>query len=133
MSTLSQLMNRNPIGVAPTTSVRALAKKMKDEHVGSILVKKGGSFIGIVTETDVVRKVVAVAKDPTKVTVEKIMTSPIASIEHVRTPQDAHDLMGDLGVRHLGVTKAGEVVGVLSVRDLLKYFQKQSEPKISQD
>ncbi|MFO0773327.1 MAG: CBS domain-containing protein [Nitrospiraceae bacterium] len=133
MPTLSQLMNSNPVSVTPATTVRALAKKMKDGRIGSILIKKGTTYVGIVTETDVVRKVVATAKDPAKVTVEKIMTTPIASIEHVRTPQDAHDMMGDLGIRHLGISKAGEIVGMISVRDLLRYFQKQSEPKITQD
>jgi len=41
--------------------------------------------------------------------------------------------MGDLGVRHLGVTEAGVIVGVISVRDLLVYYQRVSEPKIAQD
>ncbi len=133
MSSLGQLMNRNPISVAPTATVRAVAKKMKDERVGSVLIKTRGAYVGIVTDTDVVRKVVAMGKDPAKLAVEKIMTKPVATIEHVHSAQDAHDMMGDLGVRHLGVTKGGEIVGVISVRDLLKYFQRISEPKITQD
>lgn len=133
MSTLNQLMHRNPISVAPTTSVRAAAKKMKDERVGSLLVKKGGKYVGIVTDTDVVRKVVALGKDTSKLCVDKIMTSPIATIEGMHSVNDAHDMMGDLGVRHLAVTNAGEIVGIISVRDLLFYFQRHSEPKITQD
>ncbi len=133
MSTLNQLMHRNPISVTPTTSVRAAAKKMKDERVGSLLVKKGGKYVGIVTDTDVVRKAVAVGKDTTKLTVEKIMTSPIATIEGMHSVNDAHDMMGDLGIRHLAVTNAGEIAGIISVRDLLFYFQRHSEPKITQD
>ncbi len=133
MSTLSQLMHRNPISVAPTTSVRAAAKKMKDERVGSLLVKKGSKYVGIVTDTDVVRKAVATGKDMAKLTVEKIMTAPIATIEGTHSVNDAHDMMGDLGVRHLAITNAGEIAGIISVRDLLLYFQRYSEPKITQD
>ncbi|GKS58605.1 hypothetical protein YTPLAS18_21320 [Nitrospira sp.] len=130
---LSRIMHREVISVTPTTSVRAVAKKMKDERIGSVLVKKGGKFVGIVTDTDVVRKGVAVGKDLTKLTADKIMSSPVATIEDIRNVHDAHDMMGDLGVRHLCITKAGEIVGIISVRDLLLYFQQVSEPKITQD
>ena len=130
---LSRIMHRQVISVTPTTSVRAVAKKMKDERIGSVLVKKGGKYVGIVTDTDVVRKGVAIGKDLTKLTADKIMSSPVATIEDIRNVHDAHDMMGDLGVRHLCITKAGEIVGIISVRDLLLYFQQVSEPKITQD
>jgi CBS domain-containing protein len=61
------------------------------------------------------------------------MTSPIATIESASSVQDAHDMMGDLGVRHLGVTNKGKLVGLISVRDLLVYFKRVSEPRITQD
>src|SRR5207237_1181242 len=65
--------------------------------------------------------------------VEAIMSAPVSSIDIHRTPQDAHDMMADLGVRHLAVTDAGKIVGLLSVRDLLVYFKRVSEPRITQD
>ena len=130
---LSRIMHRQMVSVTPTTSVRAVAKKMKDERIGSVLVKKGGEFVGIVTDTDVVRKGVAIGKDLSKLTADKIMTSPVATIEDIRNVHDAHDMMGDLGIRHLCITKAGAIVGIISVRDLLLYFQQMSEPKITQD
>ena len=106
---------------------------MRDERVSSLFVEKGGNFIGIVTDTDVVRRGVAEDVDIGKTAVETIMTSPIATIEAIRTVQDAHDMMGDLSVRHLGVTEQGKLTGVVSVRDLLVYFKSVSEPKIAQD
>jgi signal-transduction protein with cAMP-binding, CBS, and nucleotidyltransferase domain len=57
----------------------------------------------------------------------------MASIESIRGVQDAHDMMADLGIRHLVVREAGKVVGVLSARDLLVYFKSVSEPNIAQD
>jgi signal-transduction protein with cAMP-binding, CBS, and nucleotidyltransferase domain len=106
---------------------------MRDERVSSLFVEKGGQLVGIITDTDVVRRAVADDADLSKTTVQSIMTSPIASIESMRTIQDAHDMMGDLGVRHLGVTEQGKLVGIVSVRDLLVYFKRVSEPKIAQD
>ena len=133
MGTVAQIMTKNPKTVGPGTSVVSAAKTMRTARVGSLFVKKGKHLVGIVTDTDMVRRAVASNKNLGKMTVEKIMTSPIASIESNRSIGDAQDMMGDLGVRHLGVTQAGVIVGVISVRDLLVYYQRISEPKIAQD
>ena len=102
-------------------------------------------MVGIVTDTDIVRRAVATSKPLGKLTVEKIMTTPLCTIEGSESVDDAQEMMGDLGVRHLAVTKSGEIVGVVSVRDVMlsyrKYaqsnisteVQRYSEPKISQD
>ena len=133
MGTVAQIMTKNPKTVGPGTSVVSAAKTMRTARVGSLFVKKGKQLVGIVTDTDMVRRAVASNKNLGKMTVEKIMTSPIWSIESNRSIGDAQDMMGDLGVRHLGVTQAGEIVGVISVRNLLVYYQRISEPKIAQD
>ena len=133
MPSVAQVMRKELKKIAHNTSIRDAAKRMRDERIGSLFVEKGNNVVGIVTETDVVRKAVAEGSDLGKVTVQSIMTAPIASIESIRTVQDAHDMMGDLGVRHLGVTEAGKLVGLVSVRDLLVYFKRVSEPKITQD
>jgi signal-transduction protein with cAMP-binding, CBS, and nucleotidyltransferase domain len=133
MSTVIQVMRRELKQVRHDAVVRDAAKRMRDEKVSSLLVEKNKELVGIITDTDVVRRAVAEGSDLMKTTVDTIMTSPIATIESLRTVQDAHDMMGDLGVRHLGVTEQGKLVGVVSVRDLLVYFKRVSEPKISQD
>ena len=133
MSTVGQLMNSKPVSVGSSTSVKGAAKRMKDDQISSLLVKKGGKIVGIITDSDIVRRGVAGTKDLTKLTVQDIMTAPVATIETVRTAQDAHDMMGDLGVRHLGVTRGGDIIGIISVRDLLVFYKRVSEPKIAQD
>jgi len=133
MSTVSDLMRTDIIKISHGTSIAAGAKRMRDERIGALFVEKEGALVGIVTETDVIRRAVADGTDLSAKTVEEIMTAPIATIESVRTMQDAHDMMGDLNVRHLGVTQGGTIVGVVSVRDLLVYFKRVSEPKIAQD
>ena len=133
MSTVAQVMCKDVKTIPHTEPVMEAAKRMRNERIGSLLVEKNGSLIGIVTDTDVVRRAVAEGADLNRLAVEKIMTSPLVSIESVRTIQDAHDMMGDHQVRHLTVTDAGRIVGVVSVRDLLVYFKSVSEPKITQD
>ncbi len=133
MQTLREAMTKNLKTILHSVSVQEAACRMQAEKVGSLLVERGGQIVGIVTETDIVRKAVAKGADLGKEKVEAIMSAPVASIDLHRTPQDAHDMMADLGVRHLGVTDAGKIVGLLSVRDLLVYFKRVSEPRITQD
>lgn len=144
MASVAQIMNKKPQSIGPTMSIRGAAKKMRELRVGSLLIKKGKNHVGIVTDTDLVRKGLATSQDVSKLTVDKIMTTPLCTIESNKSVDDAQDMMGDLGVRHLAVTKGGSIVGVVSVRDLLMHYkryaqskiaanQTYSEPKISQD
>ncbi|MDZ4733597.1 MAG: CBS domain-containing protein [Nitrospirota bacterium] len=144
MSTVAKIMRKQPKTVEPGVSIVSAAKKMRAARVGSLFVKKGKKLVGIVTDTDIVRRAVATNRSLGRLTVEKIMTTPICTIEGSRPVDDAQDMMGDLGVRHLAVTKAGEIVGVVSVRDLLLFYKRYaqsmiplvqgySEPKITQD
>ncbi len=132
MITISEVMIKAPKQIASSTSVVEAATRMRDERVGSLLVERNGEFVGMVTDTDVVRKAVAEKKDLAKTTVETIMTAPLNSIEATKTVPEAHDMMGDLGVRHLAVREAGKVVGVISVGDLAVYFTWLSEQKSPQ-
>ncbi|MGQ0666694.1 MAG: CBS domain-containing protein [Nitrospiraceae bacterium] len=144
MSTVAQIMTKHPRVIGPKTSIASAAKAMRTSRVGSLFVKKGKRLVGVVTDTDIVRRAVASGKPLGKLTVEKIMTTPICTIEGTQSVDEAQDMMGDLGVRHLGVTQGGEIVGVVSVRDLLLFYKRYaqsklppevnySEPKIGQD
>jgi len=131
MSTVAKIMNKQPKTVGSGVSIVTAAKKMRTARVGSLFVKKGKKLIGVVTDTDIVRRAVATNKSLGKMTVEKIMTTPICSIEGSQPVDDAQDMMGDLGVRHLAVTQGGEIVGVVSVRDLLMFYKRYAQSKIS--
>jgi len=131
MSTVSRIMTKRPKSIGPKTSVVSAAKTMRTARVGSLFVKKGKQLVGIVTDTDIVRRGVSTNKNLGKMTVEKIMTTPICSIESSQPVDDAQDMMGDLGVRHLAVTQGGTIVGVISVRDLLMHYKRYAQSKIS--
>jgi CBS domain-containing protein len=131
MSTVAKIMQKNPKSVGPKMSIASAAKAMRAARVGSLFVKKGKRLVGVVTDTDIVRLAVASGKPLGKLTVEKIMTTPICTIEGSQSVDDAQDMMADLGVRHLGVTKNGEISGVVSVRDLLLHYKRYAQSKIS--
>ena len=133
MSTVAKIMNKKPKSVGPKTSIASASKTMRAARVGSLFVKKGRQLVGIVTDTDIVRRAVASGKPLSKMTVEKIMTAPICTIEGSQSVDDAQDMMADLGVRHLGVTKNGDISGVVSVRDLLLHYKRYAQSKISTD
>ena len=141
LGTVAEIMTKRPKDVESGTSIVTTAKTMRDMRIGSLFVKKGEQWVGIVSESDIVRRAVANNRDLTAQTVDMIMSAPIATIEGNCMVHEARDLMSKLGVRHLGVTLAGKIVGVVSARDVLLFYERyalskereSSEPKISQD
>ena len=107
------------VKVDRNVNVQNAMEIMRDSGVGSVLVTNDGSFVGILSDTEVVRRLVANGMDPSQITVEQIMSSPIPIIDENRTLQDANDLIAENQVRHLGVSRDGELVGLISVRDVL--------------
>lgn len=120
---LAVMMSRRILSVGPDTTVIEVARTMQEAKVGALLVAEGARFIGIVSETDLVRRVLAVRGDVQQVRVSEIMRSPIITIEIDRSAHEASDLMSERGIRHLAVTDDGKIVGMVSVRDLLRYFK----------
>ena len=104
------------------TDVRKAAEIMRDKNIGSLFVTRNKEIIGIMTDTDMVRRSVATGTDPSKTSVEQIMSAPIVTIEEHKTLLDANDLMAREHLRHLGVTRSGKLVGMISVRDLVVFL-----------
>lgn len=96
---------------------------MQEAKVGALLVTEGPRYLGVVSESDLVRRVLAVGGDANHVRVADVMQAPIITIEIDRSAHEASDLMAERGIRHLAVTEDGKIVGMLSVRDLLRYFK----------
>lgn len=119
MVTVSQLMTKEVVTVEAGTPVVETAKVMADRKIGSVLIQDNGEIVGIVTESDIVRKVVGAGLGPYFVPVEQIMSTPVVGIDQRRPITDAADLMERHGTRYLAVEQSGAIVGVLSVRDLL--------------
>ena len=110
------------ITVARDTDAQTAARIMRDRGIGSLFVTNGKEIVGILTDTDMVRRVVAAGADTRKTTAEQIMSAPILTIEQNKTVLDANDLMAQTHIRHLGVTQDGKLVGMISVRDLVVFL-----------
>ena len=110
------------ITVERATDVQTAARLMRDRRISSLFVTKGTEIVGILTDTDMVRRVVAAGVDTLTTTAEKIMSAPILTIEEDKTLLDVSDLMAKTHIRHLGVTQGGKLVGMISVRDLVVFL-----------
>jgi CBS domain-containing protein len=120
---LAVMMSRRILTVAPSAPVVDAARLMGEAKVGALLVAEGTRYVGIITESDLVRKVLAAQREATRALVSEVMMAPIITIEIDRSAHDASDLMAERGIRHLAITEDGRIVGMLSVRDLLRYFK----------
>ena len=120
MVTVGNLMQKDMVTVEVGTSVVEVAKLMRAYNVESVLVARQAQIIGLVTESDIVKKFVGAEKAAYFVPIEEIMSSPIPGIEERRPLTEAADLMDRHRTLHLGVTKGGSLVGLVSVRDFLR-------------
>lgn len=129
MIPVKRVMARNLVTVDKHITVQEVAKLMGSKEVSSVLVldKESGEIAGIVTERDIVKKVVAKGVDGSSYLVKGIMSSPLLTIDSSKTIFEAGDFMDQKKVRHLAVTESGKVVGVISIRDLINPSQYDEE------
>ena len=129
MIPVKRVMARNIVTVDKQATAMEVAGIMDTKNVGSVLVvdKTDGKYVGIVTERDIVRKVVAKGLDGSSYLVKGVMSSPLVTIESTKTIFEAGDLMDQKRVRHLAVTEGSEVVGIVSIRDLINPSQYDEE------
>ena len=117
---LIRLGPKPPLMVSPTDSVHALSLKLNERNVGAAAVLDGERLIGVVTERDVIKQVVALERSPQSVRVRDIMSSPVITVDMKTSITGAVALMRSKHIRHLVVVDAaGKVVGMLALRYLL--------------
>lgn len=118
-SVVADIMSSPVITVEGGVNVRDAALLMIDKRVGSIIVTERGEPIGIVTERDILERVVSPCKDPCEVRMREIMSSPIITVSEEATILEAMRLMRERGISRLVVVD-GEMVGVVSERDIIR-------------
>jgi CBS domain-containing protein len=119
MVRVEQLMTRELACIESTQSESAAANVMRIRQIGSLLVKQGSEVLGIITESDIVRKVLAFHLQPEFVQVQQIMSTPVVCIDETESIFEAAGIMNAAGTRHLVVGNEDHVFGMFSVRDLL--------------
>jgi signal-transduction protein with cAMP-binding, CBS, and nucleotidyltransferase domain len=126
---LSVLMKKAIEKIDRDETVLAAAQQLTNKRIGALLVTEGSEEKGIVTERDLVQKVLARGQDPGQIQVGTVMTVPLINIDINRTVHDASDLMAEKGIRHLPVIENHKIVGILSVRDLIKMIAARDRPR----
>ena len=115
------IARRNLIKIDEDKSVYDAAKMMVDNNRGSVVVTRRSESIGIITERDVMKKVVAKSLDPKSTKVKAVMTSPPVTIDKDRPLREAIDLMNRKKVRRMLVTEDSKIVGIFTLRDVAKH------------
>ena len=126
METVEKIMTKKVVTCTSDTSIMEAAKKMRKKTISSVVVVDKKKPIGIVTERDFTNKVVSVNLDTKNNPVKKIMTSPVISVPPETSIYYANEYMTKKKFRRFPVTnKKGDLVGIITQRDLLDYFTKQ--------
>jgi len=123
---VGDIMKLDPITIDPDATVQEAAARMLEGGVGSLIVIQKGSPLGILTERDLVTKVLAVrGKDSGKV--KEVMSSPVVTIPIDFDVNEAAELMGSRRIRRLPILDGGQLVGIVTENDLLKVYPQLIE------
>ena len=122
----------NITAVSPNLSVLEALRMMADQNIGSVMVMENGHYLGIMTERDYSRKVILKGKSSTDTKVVEIMSDDLPRV----TPNDSIDycmqLMSDKHIRYLPVFEEEQVIGILSINDVVKETILSQQETITQ-
>jgi CBS domain-containing protein len=127
---LLQDKERELLTVASDASVYEAVKQMVDANVGSLLVTVEGRIEGIVTERDYLRRVTLEGRTDHDTPVSEIMSSPLVIVTPRTSVEECMAIMTDRRIRHMPVVDDGEVIGLVSIGDIVKFQSKQQSFKI---
>ncbi|MBN1109482.1 MAG: CBS domain-containing protein, partial [Methanomassiliicoccales archaeon] len=115
-----EIMSRKPRTGRPDMTVKEAANLMLREGVGSLVILEEGEPVGILTERDLLYKVVAEGRMPSRAKVERVMSSPVITISPEVSVSEAAKRMSDLHMRRLPVVERGRLIGMLTEKDILR-------------
>ncbi|MDK2858456.1 MAG: hypothetical protein PWQ29_1359 [Verrucomicrobiota bacterium] len=130
MATVSKLLEKKDkelVSVSPDTIIRDAIAKMAEKSAGTALVMDGPKLLGIFSERDFLRKIYLKDKCGTGVKVSEIMSTNLTTVTPDTTLEHCMNLMTDRRIRHLPVLDGDQVVGVVSIGDIVKYMVQEKE------
>ena len=122
MAQISDLMVSDTITVLPTDSVVEAVCRMAANRIGAVLVVENGVLRGLLSERDVMTRVIGAKRDPQTTTAAEVATREVVSVDLNAGLKDVLATFRDKRFRHLPVTDKGKPVGILSTRDFLSFL-----------
>lgn len=122
------IMITDVVTTLPSTTVRQLAQLMEQTRRAAILVTEQGRSVGIVTERDIVRRVVAMRRNPDHTNVRTIMSSPLITVSPDASVTAAAQLMTQHRIRRLPVTSGDRFIGILTTTDIARHLATNNTP-----
>ena len=127
---IENLMVTETITAAPGDSVAEAARRMVANHVGAVLIVEDGQVRGLLSERDVVDRVVAAGRDPQRTLVAEVATRDVVTIDAAAPLRSVLETFRARRFRHLPVTRGGHLAGILSTRDFLAFVVEGLERHI---
>ena len=132
MTQVRDLMTPGPTTCERSTTVVEAARVMASEDVGPVPIVDGGRLVGIVTDRDIVVRVVAEGQDPSSATIGDIASSDLVTVQPDMDLQEAERLMADKQVRRLLVTEGDRLVGIVAQADLARALDEERTGEVVQ-
>ena len=121
----------NILHVNSDKTIAELARIMNDKNTGSVLVTdNAGEILGILTERDILKKVVAKGIDPSQTRVSRIMSSPLVTIDSAESIEKANRMMDEKNIRRLAVTEKGRIVGKVTAHGIARKVRYSAGQKV---
>jgi signal-transduction protein with cAMP-binding, CBS, and nucleotidyltransferase domain len=117
---VKELMTESIVSVDANASVIEAAKLMRDKVISSIIVKSQGELVGIITDRDILARVVSTGLDGSKITVAAVMSSPLLTIDENASVDEAAKIMANHNIRRLVVESGGQKIGVIAESDMIR-------------
>jgi CBS domain-containing protein len=130
MATVQKILDHKGTAVvtcAPGDTVLESARLMNEHGIGGVLVVDGGKVIGVFTERDVLRRVVAAQQDPATTRLLEVMTTPVLSCRPDTDVDECRAIVTTRRVRHLPVIKDGRLLGVITSGDILAHQLREQQ------
>ncbi len=131
MATIERHITRELIALEGAASCQDAARLMDERRIGAIAVRDGGRVVGIVTERDLATRVLGAGKSP-DLPVREAMRRDVPAISPSSSESDCSNLMRDHATRHLIVEEKGEVIGIISMRDVIRLMLDDKQFLIEQ-
>lgn len=131
MAAIRNQVTRDVVTLNASDSMSEAARVMEERRIGSVAVRDGGRIVGLVTERDLMRTVCVLGRDPSR-PIREAMRAEIPRVDPSTTEAEVAAVMRDHTTRHLLVEEGGNVVGVISMRDIIQLMIDEKEHLIDQ-